>query len=74
MRHHVADCPTCHGSGKDDEAVRAASTTIALRDAKCETCRGLGIVRVNMKDIPIVRPNADGEWSGPMMLLLGWVT
>jgi hypothetical protein len=61
--YHIAACPLCaaidHGQGQ----VTYATTTINAQPVRCPLCGGIGVVRVRIKDIPIVRPNADGEWE-----------
>lgn len=55
--YHIATCPTC------DAVVHGHGHLNFAPPGRCSLCGGIGVVRVRIKDIPIVRPNADGEWE-----------
>ncbi len=57
MTYHIADCSLC--AAVDHSCGQLTYTP----PGRCPLCGGIGVVRVRIEDIPIVRPNADGEWE-----------
>lgn len=59
--YHVGTCPECDGAGVP--TVSSASTSIRGGRPSCHICGGLGIVRIAVRDIPIVRQTDEGYWE-----------
>jgi hypothetical protein len=56
----IIDCPTCRGSGSFFVIpTRETGDQMPARQDTCGLCKGVGLVRVPLDDIPIVNLGSD---------------